>query len=76
MRERTRKFIGIILTFTFLLVYVLVMMVFGAALAAREPGFWVQLGYHAVAGVAWLPVVMWIIKWMSKPDTPARHDRQ
>ncbi len=70
MRQRTRKFIGVILTFMFLVVYVLVMMAIGAALAAREPGFWVQLGYHAIAGVAWLPVVMVIIKWMSRPDEP------
>ncbi len=72
MRQRTRKFIGVILTFMFLVVYVLVMMAIGAALAAREPGFWVQLGYHAVAGVAWLPVVMLIIKWMSRPDADER----
>jgi len=68
MRQSTRKFIGVILTFVFLTIYVLVMMVIGAALAAREPGFWVQLGYHALAGIAWLPVVMLIIKWMSRPD--------
>ncbi len=68
MRQRTRKFIGVILTFTFLVIYVLVMMVFGAALAAREPGFWAQLGFHALAGLAWLPVVMLIIRWMSRPD--------
>ena len=68
MRQSTRKFIGVILTFSFLVVYVLIMMVFGAALAARNAGFWTQLGYHAFAGVAWLPVVMWIIKWMSRPD--------
>ena len=74
MRQRTRKFIGVILTFVFLVVYVLVMMAIGAALAAREPGFWVQLGYHAVAGVAWLPVVMVIIKWMSRPDEPGSED--
>ncbi len=68
MRQRTRKFIGIIITFSFLVVYVLVMMAFGAMLAAREPGFFVQLAYHAIAGVAWLPVVMFIIRWMARPD--------
>ena len=70
MRQNTRKLIGVIITPLFLFVYVLVMMAIGAALAAREPGFWVQLAYHAVAGVAWLPVVMLIIKWMSRPDDP------
>ena len=68
MRQGTRKFIGVILTFSFLVVYVLVMMVFGAALAARGVGFWPKLAYHAFAGVAWLPVVMLIIRWMSRPD--------
>ncbi len=68
MRQRTRKFIGVIITPLFLTIYVLIMMVFGAALAAREVGFWGKLGYHAFAGVAWLPVVMLIIRWMSRPD--------
>ena len=70
MRQNTRKLIGVIITPLFLIVYVLVMMVFGAALAARNVGFWAQLAYHAFAGLAWLPVVMLIIKWMSRPDDP------
>ena len=68
MRQSTRKFIGVIIAPLFLIVYVLIMMVFGAALAARDVGFWGKLAYHAFAGVAWLPVVMLIIKWMSRPD--------
>lgn len=71
MRQNTRKLIGVIITPLFLVAYVLVMMVFGAALAARGVGFWGKLAYHAVAGMAWLPVVMVIIKWMSRPDAPA-----
>ena len=70
MRQNTRKLIGVIITPLFLVVYVLVMMVFGAALAARGVGFWGKLAYHAFAGMAWLPVVMLIIKWMSRPDAP------
>ena len=70
MRQRTRKFIGIILTPLFLFIYVLVMMGFGAALAGHGVGFWGKLAFHAFAGVAWLPVVMVIIKWMSRPDRP------
>ena len=68
MRQRTRKLFGIVLVLSFLVAYVLVMMVFGAALAAHHVGFWGKLAYHAFAGLAWLPVVMLIIKWMARPD--------
>lgn len=76
MRQNTRKLIGVIVTPLFLFVYVLVMMVFGAALAGHGVGFWGKLAYHAFAGVAWLPVVMVIIRWMSRPDAPTDADGQ
>ena len=74
MRQNTRKFIGVIITPLFLVIYVLVMMAFGAALAGHGVGFWGKLAYHAIAGVAWLPVVMVVIRWMSRPDAPADSD--
>ena len=76
MRQNTRKLIAVIIAPLLIFVYALVMMVFGAALAARGVGFWGKLAYHAVAGLAWLPVVMGIIKWASRPDTPADADRR
>ena len=68
MRQRTRKLFGVIFILLFLVAYALVMMAIGAMLAGRAPGFWQRLAYHAVAGLAWLPVVMLIIKWMARPD--------
>jgi uncharacterized membrane protein len=32
-------------------------------------GVLLELPFYIVAGFTWLPVVMFIIKWMSKPDT-------
>ncbi len=68
MRQRTRKFIGIILTFTFLAFYALVMMAVGARIFGSQPSGFTQLVFYALAGAGWLPVAMLIIKWMARPD--------
>ncbi len=68
MRQRTRKFIGIILTFIFLAFYALVMMAVGARIFGSEPSGFTQLAFYVVAGAGWLPVAMLIIKWMARPD--------
>jgi hypothetical protein len=30
-------------------------------------GILVELPVYALLGIAWLPVSMWLIKWMSRP---------
>jgi len=70
MRQRTRKLIGVIVMPIYLAIYVLIMMTIGAGLAAREVGEGVRFAYHAIAGFAWLPGAMLIIKWMARPDRP------
>jgi hypothetical protein len=67
MGMRTRKFIGVIATAVFLCLYSLIAMVVGARLFIDVAG-WMQLPAFIVLGIAWLPVVMKIIKWMERPE--------
>ena len=67
MKIRTRKFIGIILTVAFMGIYSLVMMAFGGVFILGH-GRLFELAFYIIGGLAWLPVEMAIIKWMSKPD--------
>ena len=68
MRIRTRKFIGTIGTVLWLGAYALMAMVLGG-MAVVGRGMVVELAYFMIAGVAWIPVAMVIIRWMSKPDS-------
>ena len=67
MTLRTRKFLGILMTIGFLAVYALVAMAFGGVFILGK-GLVAELLYYVIAGLAWLPVEMRIIRWMSKPD--------
>jgi hypothetical protein len=67
MTQRQRKLVGIILTIIYIPVYSLLAMVLGVRLAVDQ-GKLVELIYFAVAGTAWLPLEMAIIRWMSRPD--------
>ncbi len=66
MTLRTRKFIGILLTLAFLATYTLVAMAFGGVFILGK-GIVAELAYYVIAGLAWLPGEMIIIRWMSKP---------
>jgi hypothetical protein len=67
MKLRTRKAIGTVLTLIWLTTYSLVMMAIGAIMVLGR-GIALELPFYIIAGLGWLPVEMWIIKWMSKPD--------
>jgi uncharacterized membrane protein len=67
MTLRTRKFFGIILTAVWMTGYALVTMVIGGIYVVGN-GKWFELPFYVLAGVAWIPVEMSIIRWMSKPD--------
>ncbi len=70
MNRRARNFVGVILTFGWLVIYALVMMAVGAIVfGAQRPGY-AHLLFYVIAGVGWLPVAMLIIRWMAKPDGP------
>ena len=66
MNARTRKFIGGFLILAVLVVYSLIAMVVGAAVAIGwpEPG---RVAFYGLAGVLWLPLVMLIVRWMARP---------
>ncbi|MEI8178529.1 DUF2842 domain-containing protein [Aestuariivirga sp.] len=68
MNQRTRKAIGTAATVAFIAIYALVMMAVGGMLVVGR-GTAFELPFYIVAGVGWLPVVMALIRWMSKPDT-------
>ncbi len=70
MKIRTRKAIGTILTVVWMIVYSLVMMAVGGILVVGR-GMTLELPFYIIAGLGWVPVEMWIIKWMSRPDKTA-----
>ncbi|MDE2446679.1 MAG: DUF2842 domain-containing protein [Alphaproteobacteria bacterium] len=67
MTLRTRKLIGTIATVVFLILYALIAMMIGGILIVGR-GVPLELPFYLVAGLGWLPVAMWIIRWMSKPE--------
>ena len=69
MNIRTRKAIGTAATVAFIIVYALVMMAVGGMLVVGR-GMAFELPFYILAGAGWLPVVMAIIRWMSRPDAP------
>jgi hypothetical protein len=79
MKIRTRKAIGTFLTVAWITVYSLVMMAVGAILVLGR-GMALELPFYIIAGLGWVPLEMWIIKWMSAPipnqrSTPAAHSK-
>lgn len=67
MTLRQRKFIGMVAIVTFLIVYCLVAMAIGGMVAVGLP-LPLEIGFFILAGIGWLPVVMVIIRWMSRPS--------
>lgn len=67
MTIRTRKFIGTFAMLFWLVFYALVVMAVGGQYVVGH-GLLIELPFYIVAGVAWLPVAMIVIRWMSKPD--------
>jgi hypothetical protein len=67
MRVRTRKLIGTAAMIVFLIVYCLIAMVVGNAALAKLTGLGQAL-YFILAGLAWLPPAMLLVRWMQRPD--------
>lgn len=67
MTIRTRKFIGTFAMLFWLVLYALVVMAVGGQFVVGH-GILMELPFYILAGVAWLPVAMIIIRWMSRPD--------
>ena len=67
MRLRARKFVGMLLTLAWVVSYSLVMMAIGGVFILGK-GMLAEVGFYLIGGLAWLPVEMAIIRWMSRPD--------
>ncbi|MBI2719879.1 MAG: DUF2842 domain-containing protein [Rhizobiales bacterium] len=67
MTQRARKLVGTFATVGFLIIYSLVAMTVGGQLVLGG-GLAVELPFYIAAGIAWLPPVMLLIRWMAKPD--------
>lgn len=67
MKIRQRKFLGIVATIIFLVVYALIAMAIGGQYVVGY-GLAIELPAFIFLGVGWVPVAMVLIRWMSKPD--------
>lgn len=67
MTIRKRKLVGAILLLAFLAAYALAAMMVAVVLQVGGSTA-AELIYYPIAGLAWLPPAMWLIKWMQRPD--------
>ncbi|MFL5259041.1 MAG: DUF2842 domain-containing protein [Hyphomicrobiales bacterium] len=71
MTIRQRKLAGVVAIVVYLVLYCLAAMTLGGAfIVGRSRAL--ELVYFVVAGIAWLPLAMVIIRWMSRPDAARR----
>ena len=70
MKIRQRKFVGLVATIAFLVVYALIAMAIGGQYVVGY-GPALELAAFILLGVGWVPVAMVLIRWMSRPDTEA-----
>src|SRR5262245_32642013 len=74
MTIRTRKLIGTALLFVLAIVWSLLAMALAQS-ALTEVSYWTALLYYVVAGLGWVLPAMPLVKWMVKPDKPAKGER-
>ena len=68
MTIRTRKALGLLLWLLFMAVYCLIAMAIGGQYILGR-GLLIELPFYVVAGIGWVPVVMLIVRWMSRPES-------
>ena len=68
---RQRKFIGVVATLAFVVVYALVAMALAQARFVQTAPDLLQWLYYAVIGMAWVIPLMPLIRWMERPDVDA-----
>jgi uncharacterized membrane protein len=67
MSIRLRKFLGVIATLVYMIVYSLIAMAIGGNYVLGK-GILIELPFYILAGLLWIPVSMVIIRWMARPD--------
>lgn len=72
MNVRVKKFIGMILLVSLVIIYSLVAMAI-AANYLEDKNVWLQLAFFAVSGLFWIVPAMVIIRWMAKLPDPKTH---
>lgn len=72
MRMRIKKFLGVFLLIGIIAIYSLLVMRAAVAILPSANGI-VQFVFYAVAGMAWVVPVRYLIVWM---NTPGRKDRE
>ena len=65
MKQRTRKFFGMIMLVSLIVIYAAIGMTIGAAVVAGAPG-WAQIIFFVVTGALWVFPAGLIIRWMEK----------
>jgi hypothetical protein len=70
MKIRQRKFVGVLATIAFLVVYALIAMAIGGKYVVGY-GAAIELPAFILLGLGWIPVAMVLIRWMSRPDPEA-----
>jgi len=67
MRQRNRKLLGTVLILVFVCVYALVAMALAQGRITEAPKL-VQTIAYVVLGLAWVPPLLPLIKWMERKD--------
>ena len=72
MKMRWKKFLGVFLLIGIVIIYSLLVMRVAVAVLPTAGGI-VQFVFYAVAGMAWVVPVRYLILWM---NTPGRKDKE
>lgn len=71
MPRRTRKLVGTVLMLLFVMLYALIVTAVAAPILMGASK-WVEAVFYAVAGLAWAPPLMLLIRWMEGGHDPDR----
>ena len=72
MRMRVKKFLGVFILIGFIAIYSLLVMRVAVDVLPQARGI-MEFIFYAVAGMAWVVPVRYLILWM---NTPGRKDRE
>lgn len=67
---RTRKLLGTVYLLLLITVYSLLVIGAVATVYPQIPNAALAAVFYMVAGLAWVPLAMPIVAWMSRPDRP------
>jgi hypothetical protein len=73
MRPRIRKLIGTVALLALVVVWSLLAMALAQVVLVRSNGV-LDFAYYVVAGFGWVPLAMLLVSWMSRGETPEKHD--